>query len=185
MNFLITKGGEISDKFLELGIQDFESACKYIAHLPYQRNTDKKDIFCVLNEKFGTCSTKHATLRKLALENNKKEVTLILGIFGMDAEYAPSINNTLKLYKLACIPEAHNYLKIGNIYYDFTNPTSNYHDFSSKVWMETEIEYDQINDLKSKIHLDFLEKWIEDKPSFSLEKIWFIREKCIADLQVK
>lgn len=184
-NFTINgEKGRVSEKFTELNIHDFETACQYIAALPYKRNQDKNNILCVFEDKGGTCSTKHALLRKLALENNKAQVQLMLGIFKMNSEYASSIKNTLRQYELSYIPEAHNYLKINDQYYDFTKPQSDDNKFKDSILAEVEIEYDQITTMKIAIHKEFLQKWLNDeKISYSLDEIWEIREKCIADLQ--
>ncbi len=183
MNFDIEHKGEISSEFLSLGIKDFNSACVYIASLPYKRNANKHDLLCVFKDKAGKCSTKHSTLRKLAVEHHRNEVKLMLGIFKMDIEYASKIGNTLRENDLEYIPEAHNYLKINDEYFDFTKPNSKYAEIEGKILEEIEIEYNQINNEKIRIHKDFLKKWIEHKPQFNLEKIWQIREQCIADLQ--
>lgn len=183
MNFEIKNNGEVSQEFLSLGITDFENACEYIANLPYKRNTDKNDLLCVFKDNAGTCSTKHSTLRKLAIENNNNDIKLVLGIFKMDKEYTNKIANTLNKNGLTYIPEAHNYLKIHDNYFDFTKPNSNYSEIENKILEEIEIEYNQINNEKIQIHKNFLKNWIENKPEFDLEKIWEIREKCISDLQ--
>ncbi|MBW3518637.1 hypothetical protein [Flavobacterium sp. NKUCC04_CG] len=183
MNFEIKNSGEISNEFLKLGIQDFTSACKFISLLPYKRNSNKENVLCVFEDSAGTCSTKHSTLRKLALENNKPEIKLILGIFKMDANYAPKIKKTLEVNYLNYIPEAHNYLKIGSDYFDFTNLNSSYSEVENLLLIETEIEFDEINHQKIQKHKEFLSNWIKDKPQFNLEQIWKIRESCITDLQ--
>ncbi len=183
MNFEIKSNGEVSNEFLKLGIKDFKSACKYISMLPYKRNKNKENVLCIFTDNAGTCSTKHSTLRKLALENNKPEIKLILGIFKMDANYAPKIQRTLELNNLDYIPEAHNYLKIGNDYLDFTKENSSYSEVENRLLIESEIEFNEINLLKIQIHKDFLSNWIKDKPQFTLEQIWKIRESCIEDLQ--
>jgi hypothetical protein len=186
-NFSIIQHKEIiSDEFLSRNISDFFSACKFISQLPYKRNSDKNNIKCVFDDFGGTCSTKHAVLRKLALENDHPEVKLILGIFKMDAEYTFKIKNTLEKYYLNYIPEAHNYLKIEDEYLDFTEPNSYYEQFKDKILIEKEIEFDQISSEKISFHKDFLEKWIvEEQIPYNLDKIWDIREQCIEDLQKK
>ena len=183
MNFTIENKGDVSNEFLKRGIKDFKGACDFISKLPYKRNRNKKSLLCVFEDKAGTCSTKHSTLRKLALENDRNDIKLILGIFKMDAEYTKKIENTLNEYGLEYIPEAHNYLKIVNEYYDFTNPNSQYSHLEDKILEESEIEYNEIYEEKIKTHKLFFEKWIQDKPQFDLEKIWEVREKCIFDLQ--
>lgn len=183
-NFKIENRGEISNTFLKNGISNFENACQFVANLPYKRNSNKEDLKCVFNDLGGTCSTKHAILKKLALESEHNEVRLILGVFKMDSLYAPSISKTLKTYHLDYIPEAHNYLKIYDEYFDFTLSNSNYKDFKNKILLEQEIEFNQITVDKVVIHKHFLEKWIkEEQLEFSLDEIWKIREQCILDLQ--
>lgn len=183
MNFKIESEGKVSQEFLKNSIFDFNSACNFIASLPYKRNEDKNNLLCVFIEKVGTCSTKHAILRKLAIENNRNEVKLILGIFKMDAEYNSKIEKTLKKYNIDYIPEAHNYLKINNKYFDFTLPNAKYDDVKSKLLEEKEIEFDQINSEKIFLHKKFLENWIEKNSTYDLEEVWKIREQCIHDLQ--
>lgn len=184
-NFMISQNnGIISDEFLNRNIKDFNAACKYISDLPYKRNTDKNNIRCVFDDLGGTCSTKHAVLRKLALENEHYEVKLILGIFKMDSEYTSKIKNTLQKFSLNYIPEAHNYLKIEDEYFDFTKPDSNYNQFKNKLLIEKEIEYHEITSEKVSFHKDYLKKWIaEENIPYNLEEIWNIREQCIKDLQ--
>lgn len=184
-NFTISQNtGIISDEFLNRNIRDFHAACKHISNLPYKRNSDKNNIQCVFNDLGGTCSTKHAVLRKLALENKHPEIRLILGIFKMDSEYAFKIKNTLQKFNLNYIPEAHNYLKIEDEYFDFTKPDSHYKQFKNKLLIEKEIEYNEINSQKVSFYKDYLKKWIaEEKISYSLDEIWKIREQCIKDLQ--
>lgn len=184
-NFTLTiNKGIISEKFLSKNISDFNAACHYISKLPYKRNSDKNNILCVFDDLGGTCSTKHAVLRKLALENNHDEVKLILGIFRMDAEYTGKIKNTLEKFNLNYIPEAHNYLKIEDEYLDFTKPNSNYNQFKDKLLTEKEIEFNEIANNKILFHKDFLQTWIADENiHYSLDEIWSIREQCIEDLQ--
>lgn len=184
-NFAINKNkGIISEEFLNKNILDFHSACKYVSELPYKRNSDKNNIKCIFDDLGGTCSTKHAALRKLTLENHQSNVKLILGIFKMDAEYTFKIKNTLDKFSLNYIPEAHNYLKIDDEYFDFTKPNSEYLQFKNKLLVEKEIEYNEIMVEKISFHKKFLKKWISDENlSYSLDEIWEIREQCIKDLQ--
>lgn len=186
-NFKIKKDkGIASEQFLNKNIADFNAACQYVSLLPYKRNTDKSDILCVFNDTSGTCSTKHAVLRKLALEHGHAEIKLMLGIFKMDAEYTDKIKKTLERFNLKYIPEAHNYLKIEEKYYDFTRPDSDYGDFKDKLLVEKEIEYDEITEEKILFHKNFLEEWIvTEHIPYRLNEIWNIRELCIQDLQKK
>lgn len=184
MNFSIENNGIVSSRFITQKITDFNSACQFVAALPYKRNLDKNDLLCLFTDQGGTCSTKHATLRRLAIENEQHHVKLILGIFKMDSEYSPLITRTLDLHQLSYIPEAHNYLLIDGTYFDFTSPNASYSKFEQKLLIEKEIEFDQITNFKIAYHKSYLEKWILDEGSkLTLDEIWEIREKCISDLQ--
>src|SRR5690606_23826196 len=99
----------------------------------------------------------------LALENNQLQVKLMLGIFKMDFEYTRKIKSTLEKFNLNYIPEAHNYLKVEDEYFDFTKPNSEYSQFENKLLIEKEIEYNEIVAEKISFHKDFLEKWIADE----------------------
>lgn len=186
MNFKIATQDVVSDEFIKRGIPDFDNACQYIRMLPYRRNTDKDNILCVLKDKGGTCSTKHAVLRKLALENKCGDAKLILGIFKMDSAYDKRISRTLTNAGLVFIPEAHNYLKINDIYLDVTIAGSNYDTaIKPRLLLEQEIEYYQVTDYKVQFHKDFLIRWLSTQPdlNYTLDEIWKIREQCILDLQ--
>lgn len=184
-NFAINKNkGIISEFFVNENITDFYSACQYVSLLPYKRNNNKNNVHCIFDDFGGTCSTKHAALRKLSLENNQNEVKLILGIFKMDAEYTFKIKNTLDKFSLNYIPEAHNYLKINEEYFDFTNSSSNCDQFSNKLLFEKEIEFNEIGEQKILFHKKFLQKWIDDELiPYRLDEVWSIRGNCIRDLQ--
>ena len=182
-NFKIENSGIVSEKFVSLKIFDFNSACEFVAQLPYKRNSDKNNLLCIFEDNAGTCSTKHATLRKLALENHHGNILLMLGIFKMDEAYAPKIKQTLSTYNLEYIPEAHNYLKIDNEYFDFTRSDSQYSDFKAEILVETEIEFNQINSKKIEIHRNFLQNWLTQNSTYNVEEIWKIREMCIKNLQ--
>lgn len=183
-NFDIKDKGSISRLFLAHRITDFKTACSFIAGLPYKRNTNKDDLTTVFTENGGTCSTKHAVLQKLCMENEYEQVKLVLGIFKMDGIYAPSIVPVLQAYGLSYIPEAHNYLLVEGTYLDFTKPGADYTDFKEKLLQEALIDYTQITTYKVQQHKHFLAAWLQTTQlSYSLDELWQIREKCIAALQ--
>ncbi len=183
LNFTIAPGKPISDHFLERDITDFQQAASYIRGLPYRRNSNKYDLTTAFTDGCGTCGTKHALLKQLADENGLIGVKLIMGIFKMDANYAPKIAGTLERSGLEYIPEAHNYLSFNSELYDLTTPKSKPDDFNKKLLVEIEIQPDQITDFKVAYHKEFLGKWIaENKVPYDLDELWRIREQCIADM---
>ena len=184
-DFTIQSAGPISKTFIDMGFKKFSQATDYIKNLPYKRNSNKNNPLLVLEEKQGTCSTKHATLTRLALENNRLEIKLNLGIFEMDGIYSKPVGKVLDKYKLSYIPEAHNYISINGEIYDYTTKNSTKDEFCDKLLCEIEIIPEQIADFKTKYHKEFLKKWIADNEiSYTLEEIWRIREECIESLSI-
>lgn len=182
-NFHISSDGQISKHFIQLGLKDFISAAKFIKNLPYRRNKNKSDLSTVFSERCGTCSTKHAVLRILCIENNIENVRLTLGVFKMNKINTPGVGRILDKYELEYIPEAHNYLTIGNTKLDCTT-NSSVIDFTDDLLSETEIEPDQIADFKVNYHKDYLKNWLSTQTTmkYSLTDIWTIREQCITEL---
>lgn len=175
----------ISDQFLKLDLFDFFAAAEYVKNLPYKRNSQKDNPLCVFQDSGGTCSTKHALLKRLADENSFEELKLMLGIFKMNGSNTRKITPILEKYSLKEIPEAHNYLKIENQIFDFTRKNSKPEDFINDLIEEIQIQPEQIIDFKIKYHKNFLKKYLKENPQipYNLDEFWKIREECIAELQ--
>lgn len=183
-DFDLIKDDQLSTSFVSNGCCTFYQAVSYIKQLPYGRNSDKEDIMCVLKEQIGTCSTKHAILKRLADTYKQYDIKLMMGIFKMDGEYAPNIKPILDRNHLLYIPEAHNYLMFNNERIDCTSKRSRPEDFEHKLLEEIEITPDQITEFKVSYHKQFLSKWLDiNKLSVSsLDGIWQIREDCVKAL---
>ena len=161
--------------------KSFQEACEVIKSLPYKRNANKSDIYCVLKDKGGTCSTKHAFLKHYADEKGIKDVKLMLGIFRMNAQNTQKIASVLEKYGLKEMPEAHNYLKVNGKIKDYTRRNSKPEDFVDELIEEIEISPLQITDFKANYHKKFMDNYLENHPeiTFSAEQFWAIREECI------
>jgi hypothetical protein len=175
----------VTSAFLRLQVEDFRSAGQYVSCLPYARNAHPEDPLVVLIEKRGTCSTKHALLRRLALEQDLN-VKLVLGIYEMTAQNTPGVGHVLARYGLAILPEAHCYLRMAGGRIDVTRaidgPTA---EPISRFLYEEEIDPAQITGYKTGLHKRFLTQWIIDNGGLgglSLSDLWLIREECIASL---
>lgn len=184
-NFKLIAEDLLSESFRKMGIGTFEDAVNYIKDLPYKRNPNKHNPLCVFVDNGGTCSTKHALLKRLAEENSIHNVKLMLGIFKMTATNTPKIASVLKEYSLKEIPEAHNYLKINDRIFDFTRRNSKPEDFVDDLLEEIQIQPEQITDFKVGFHKNFIQQYLKENPqiSYTLEEFWRIREECIAALQ--
>lgn len=183
MNFKFHTSGIITQEFLKRGISNFLDAMQYVKHLPYGRNSNRENFLLVLQENKGTCSSKHALLQELAIENEFLEVKLMMGLFEMNGTSYPKIQKTLEANGLNYIPEAHNYLKIKGEIYDCTSSTSHSKDFSPYLIQEIEIQPSDVTERKIQIHQEFLKSWCSKK-GFDFVQIWKIREQCIQDLSV-
>src|SRR5215510_7093760 len=113
--------GPDSVALLRLGCQSYRSAARYLHALPYGRNADRADFRLVLSEKRGTCSTKHALLAALGIEQ-RIAVELTLGIYDMDERNTPGVGRILSAHGLDRLPEAHCYLRYAGRRVDITRP---------------------------------------------------------------
>jgi hypothetical protein len=177
--------GDISDAFVRAGVTDYQAAASFISRLPYGRNTIGHDPLIVMRERRGTCSTKHALLRRLAAEQNV-DVALVLGIYEMHERNTPGVGPILNKYGLAALPEAHCYLRFRDYRVDVTreinaHPT----EAITQFLYEKDITPEQIDDYKTRLHREFLSRWIAETGNAvgqGLDNVWRIREECIAAL---
>lgn len=170
---------KITTLFLNKGICNFYDAVVYINTLPYGRNTDRDDCTLVLKEACGTCSTKHALLKELAVEQ-KIDLQLMLGIFLMDKINTPAITHVLDLFKISALPEAHCFLKLGDQRFDVTFPGSIFKPDPMSFLLEEKIDANQIGHYKIQWHQKFIKEWLKkEKLALTFNEIWECREKCI------
>jgi hypothetical protein len=183
-DFSISPIGPVSRAFLERGIEGFRPAAEWVAALPYGRNADKTDPFAVFSDMRGTCSTKHALLKRLAEENGESGLHLCLGIFKMHAGNTPRIASTLARAGLPYLPEAHNYLKWRGQVLDATfGRVDTDPPFLNDLLEEIIIPVSAIGAFKVAYHRSYLTGWLEKNGiAFSLESVWEVREQCIAEL---
>ena len=176
--------GEISEKFLAKGIMNFAQASIWVRTLQYRRNKDKENLLTIFTDNGGTCSTKHALLKRLAEENHFEGLTLRLGIFRMNVQNTPAVAHTLQRNRLAYLPEAHNYLRFAGKVVDCTMKPEAALDFESDILEEIVISTTQITEYKIAYHQDYLAKWLLANPDipYTLEELWQVREQCIQDL---
>lgn len=181
-DFGLSSAGRLSNELRSLNIHSFGEACDFVAKLPYGRNADRADTLLILKESKGTCSSKHAFLAELALEQGRKEVELICCIFLMSAGTHPKLASLFLEHGLSAIPEAHCFLRINGERFDFTSPGNPVADFGHTIVREQRIDPSQVADWKPMIHKHYIDGWLRRNPqiSYSAEELWTIREKMIA-----
>jgi len=166
-----------------MDITDFYSACDHVRNLSYERISDRNTFILVLSEQRGTCSSKHALLKALALENNFHSVSLCIGIYKMNSQNTAGIGSILENYNLSFIPEAHTYLRINNEIFDVTGLQTSERSFTDSILKELYVLPDQVGDFKVKLHQDYIRSWIKtERVPYEYEEIWNLREQCIANL---
>lgn len=165
------------------GIESWDQLIHYVKNLPYGRNQNRTDFSLVFTESKGTCSSKHALLKSIAVTNKVLHVVLIIGIYRMNHLNTPKIGSILIDKGIEYLPEAHCYLKINGIRTDVTTRKSAFHKIEKDIIQEKEIEAVQVGNFKVAYHKDFMKHWLkETKLKFSFDEVWQIRESCIANL---
>jgi len=181
-NFILTQDAPITNLLRDDYCKSFEDVCQLIAHLNYKRNSNKSKVTCVLDDRYGTCSTKHALLKTIAEEHGRNDIKLVVGIFLMTSTNSPKVAGILQEFNLHGIPEAHCYLMHGNNIYDYTFAKSTLQ-FEADLMQIIELNAAIDISLKESLQQSFLKRWIaQEHIPYTFEQIWAIREKCICGL---
>ncbi|MEJ2041360.1 MAG: hypothetical protein P8X55_20900, partial [Desulfosarcinaceae bacterium] len=109
---------------MELGIDTFTGACRFIRDLPYGYNSDRDDLMILFREKFGTCSTKHAVIATLAMELDLP-IHRAMGIYAMTEAIVAGAGRILADYGLPYVPMIHCFLVYGEYRVDLTEGNRN------------------------------------------------------------
>lgn len=177
-----TTGGNITTAFLRYGVLDYKAAARYVSQLPYGRNGEVAVTTAVLHEGCGTCSTKHALLRRLAAEQGL-DIVLVLGIYEMNQQNTPAVGPVLERYGLSSLPEAHCYLRVDENRVDVTHDRKKGQSTPMLVFRhEEDIAPEQIGDYKIELHRRFMSRWMAETDAGvgrSLDEVCRIREECI------
>lgn len=116
--------GELSDKFLELGIKSFKEACDYVHNIDYGYNTNYNDKMIFFKENMGTCTTKHAVIAGLA-EELKIPLYKHVGIYKFTERISTNAGEILKKYDIPYVPMVHCFLVYKNFRFDLTEGNCN------------------------------------------------------------
>lgn len=175
--------GPFTRRFRAVGVSDFVGAVDLIWGLPYGRIADRSQVWLVLEEGRGTCTTKHALLAELAREQGI-DVQLTLAIYEMSERNTPGVGKVLGKYGLVCIPEAHCFLRHQGERVDVTGVPAGAEPIA-RFLHEEPITIEQIGTYKIERHRRFLNEWLAGRgtvPALTLDEAWRIREECIAAL---
>jgi len=120
----IKPNGEISKKFIELGILSFKEASEYVHNMEYGYNSDYDEKMILFLEQMGTCTTKHAIIAGLA-EELKVPLFKHVGIYKFTEEIATGTNELLNKYNIPYIPMVHCFLVYKEFRFDLTEGNCN------------------------------------------------------------
>ena len=109
----IVNAGPIAKAFLDLKIDSFLAACRYVHELPYGYNSNRDDLMILFKENKGSCATKHAVIATLANELN---VSLFkhIGIYAMTDKIVTGTIKILDAFNLPYLPMVHCFLMYNN-----------------------------------------------------------------------
>lgn len=179
---LFRPAGTVTAAFLAITKADLRAAAQHVWRLPYGRNSDPNDPLIVLAEERGTCSTKHALLRRLAIEQ-EFDLALVLGIYEMTERNTP-VGPVLRRHGISSLLEAHCFLRAGDRRIDVTSEFSEpCEELIGSFLHEEEISPEQTTHYKTGVHRKFLKEWMISNTClsrFSFEEVWAIREECVA-----
>ena len=123
-NAEIKPKGQITRKFLELGITTFKEACDYVHNIEYGYNTNYDDKLIFFKENMGTCTSKHAVIAGLAEELNIPLYKHI-GVYKFTEEISTGANIILEKYDIPYVPMVHCFLVYKEYRFDLTEGNCN------------------------------------------------------------
>src|SRR5262249_29387331 len=182
----LSHAGDVSAAFRERGCNTIRDAASLVRTLPYGRNTDRADYRRVLCEGRGTCSTKHALIAALSVEQ-AIAIALRLGIYEMTEANTPGVGRVLDGVGLVGIPEAHCWLRYRSVDIDLTMPPDRPGVAARTFLHEETIRPEQIGAYKAQVHEQFLARWLARQKRVDLDgaDAWRMREGCIAGLSAE
>ena len=133
----ITPSGEISSKFLNLGINTFQEACNYVHNLEYGYNSDADDRWILFKELKGSCTTKHGVIAGLA-EELKVPLYKHVGIYKFTEEIVKGAQKIIDKYQIPYIPIVHCFLVYKNFRFDLTEGNFNGKETSIEEFLHEE-----------------------------------------------
>ena len=116
--------GQITRKFLELGITTFKEACDYVHNIEYGYNTNYDDKLIFFKENMGTCTSKHAVITGLAEELNIPLYKHV-GVYKFTEEISTGVNMILEKYDIPYVPMVHCFLVYKEYRFDLTEGNCN------------------------------------------------------------
>jgi len=163
-NITLRAQGVISEQFLQRSLKTFHEACQWTKDLPYGTNSSREDSLIMFEEGYGTCTTKHGAIARLAQEQNLP-IHKNLGFYRLNNEIVTGVNPLLKPYNLDFIPQIHCFLAFENWRVDLTEGNCN---GKNKTIEDYDFVIQVVPDLTCEQHhayyLEYLRQYAEFSP---------------------
>ena len=116
--------GDMSQKFLDLGISSFKEACLYVHNMDYGYNTNKDDKMILFKEGCGSCTTKHGVVATLAEELSIPLYKKVC-VYKFTEEITTGVDKITKKYEVPYVPMVHCFLAYEQFQFDLTEGNYN------------------------------------------------------------
>ena len=180
----LTSDDELTTDMVESGVVTWDDLIRSVKSFHYGRNSNRNDLSLVWYERKGTCSSKHAFLKQVALLNKLPNVKLIMAFYKMNGINTPGLADILTKHNIDYIPEAHCYLLVNNEAIDVTHINSKFEKYEQDIMEFREIMPNDVVVNKVEWHKEFLKKWqATNELDITLDELWSIREECIKKLE--
>jgi hypothetical protein len=120
----IVDKGPMAGTFLNMGIDSFHAACRFVHELPYGYNSNRDDPMTLFKENMGSCTTKHAIMAMLASEL-AISVDKHIGIYAMTEALVTGAQKILDRFGLPYLPMVHCFLVFEGHRVDLTEGNQN------------------------------------------------------------
>ena len=173
INFEILSNGPISSYLKNKKVNDFKSTIIFLKSNPIELKDLQEIVVKDEEETMSITSKIHAVLATLAVENEIKEIELMMGIFLVDQNAFPELENYFKDKDYTNIALTTSYLKFNNKRIDFSSSKQILETIAPKIVREQRMDPHQSKEWKEKIYEDYIQKWLKRNPSitYPIEKI--------------
>ncbi|MBD3194161.1 MAG: hypothetical protein GF317_03840 [Candidatus Lokiarchaeota archaeon] len=170
----IVSKGEMSKKFLSLGIDSFKEACLYVHDQEYGYNSDYSDHMIFFKEGKGSCTSKHAVIAALA---DELEIPLYkkVAIYELTEDITDGAGKIIKKYGIPYIPMQHCFLVYKDYRFDLTEGNNN----GKKTSIDEFIHTEKVNPFISKKDEYLILKKVLKEKILTSEKMKNIDEKTL------
>ncbi len=150
----------VARKLANIGVNRFGQLAHWLWQLPYGRNVVRSDYISVIDDKHGTCSTKHGLFKFLAEQNNLG-IKLMRCTFEMNTSIDKRLAPFLAGLDIGSFLECHCYLKLEGERFDISLAHVEPMPFKLKILSENEISLSELGEDKVLFHKQAMREWLK------------------------